>query len=105
MTFFRSGTSAIGRGLGQVRSAAGRLASYAAFWLKAFHQPAIDLTLRTHTGLTTRIIESPGLSLSQEDLDGLVSQLRTVAGKTLPAISPMASSPASASGCRAPSSR
>jgi len=41
--------------------------------------------LRTHAGLTTRIVESPGLSLAQADLDELVSQLRTVAGKTLPA--------------------
>src|SRR5262245_10943787 len=85
MASFSSGNSTIRHGLRQIRSAAGRLASYAAFWLKAFHQPAIDLTLRTHTGLTTRIVESPGLSLSQADLDGLVSHLRTVAGKTLPA--------------------
>jgi hypothetical protein len=85
MASFWIGNSASGHAWAQVRSAAGRLASYAAFWLKAFHQPAIDLTLRTHAGLTTRIIESPGLSLSQVDLDELVSQLRTVAGKTLPA--------------------
>ena len=45
----------------------------------------IDLTLRTHAGLTTRIVESPGLSLPQAELDELVTQLRTVAGKTLPA--------------------
>lgn len=85
MASFSSGNSAIRHGLRQIRSAAGRLASYAAFWLKAFHQPAIDLTLRTHTGLSTRIVESPGLSLSEGDLDELVAQLRTVAGKTLPA--------------------
>ena len=35
--------------------------------------------------LTTRIVESPGRSLSQADLDQLVAHLRTVAGKTLPA--------------------
>ena len=80
-----SGNSAIRHGLGQVRSAAGRLRSYGAFWLKAFRKSAIDLTLRTHAGLTTRIVESPGRSLSQDDLDELVSQLRIVAGKTLPA--------------------
>jgi hypothetical protein len=85
MAFFWSGNSGTRHGLRQVRSAAGRLGSYAAFWLKAFHQPAIDLTLRTHAGLTTRIVESPGLALSQSQLDELVSQLRTVAGKTLPA--------------------
>lgn len=84
MALFRSGNSAIS-GLKQARSAAGRLGSYAAFWLKAFHQPAIDLSLRTHAGLVTRIVESPGLSLSQDDLDSLVADLRTVAGKTLPA--------------------
>ena len=82
MVPFWSGISAI---LAQVRSAAGRLRGYVTFWLKAFQQPAIDLTLRTHAGLTTRIIESPGLSLAQADLDELVSHLRTVAGKTLPA--------------------
>jgi hypothetical protein len=72
-------------GLAQVRGAVGRLSGHAAFWLKAFSQQTIDLTLRTHTGMTTRIVESPGLSLSQPDLDALVADLRTVAGKTLPA--------------------
>lgn len=74
-----------GAGLAQVRGAVGRLSGHGVFWLKAFSQPTIDLTLRTHTGLTTRIVESPGLSLSQPDLDALVADLRTVAGKTLPA--------------------
>src|SRR5882724_2436590 len=69
----------------RIRSAVARLRGYAAFWLKAFSQENIDLTLRTHAGLTTRIVESPGRSLSQDDLDELVSQLRIVAGKTLPA--------------------
>src|SRR4029077_4796747 len=41
--------------------------------------------LHTHAGLRTRIVESPGLSLSQPELEGLVSQLRLVAGKTLAA--------------------
>ena len=36
-------------------------------------------------GWQTRIVESPGLSLSQDELDALVAQLRTIAGKTLPA--------------------
>jgi hypothetical protein len=62
-----------------------RLRGHAGFWLKAFSRGAIDLTLRTHTGLRTRIVESPGLSLAQDELDELVAQLRTVAGKTLPA--------------------
>jgi hypothetical protein len=87
MASFRSGLSAIrrGQGLAQARSAIARLRGHAAFWLKAFSQPTIDLTLRTHTGLRTRIIESPGLSLSQDELDELVAQLRSVAAKTLPA--------------------
>jgi hypothetical protein len=85
MASFWSGNSTIRHGLGQLRSAAGRLRSYGAFWLKAFSQETIDLTLRTHTGLQTRIVESPGLSLPQQDLDQLVADLRTIAGKTLPA--------------------
>jgi hypothetical protein len=70
---------------GRTRSAIGRLRGGAAFWWKAFSQSPIDLTLRTHAGLTTRIVESPGHSLSESDLDHLVSQLRVVASKTLPA--------------------
>ncbi|MBR0790386.1 hypothetical protein JQ631_15005 [Bradyrhizobium manausense] len=68
-----------------LREVAGRLPGYASFWLKAFAQPAIDLALRTHPGHVTRIVESPGLSLSHDELDHLVAQLRTVAAKTLPA--------------------
>ncbi|MGH6709848.1 MAG: hypothetical protein ACREEK_12840, partial [Bradyrhizobium sp.] len=85
MTSFGSGNSAIRHGLGQIGAAAVRLRNYGAFWLKAFSQETIDLTLRTHAGLLTRIVESPGLSLSQQDLDQLVADLRTIAGKTLPA--------------------
>ena len=79
--------AASGNGQNQprVRSAIGRLSGYAAFWFKAFAQPTIDLVLRTHPGHLTRIVESPGLSLSQDELDRLVAQLRTVAAKTLPA--------------------
>ena len=69
----------------QIISAIGRLRGIAAFWWKAFSQPTIDLTLRTNAGLVTRIVESPGRSLSQSELEKLVSQLRIVAGKTLPA--------------------
>ena len=68
-----------------LREAAGRLRGYASFWLNAFAQPAIDLALRTHPGHVTRIVESPGLSLPQDELDHLVAQLRIVAAKTLPA--------------------
>ena len=69
----------------QIRSAVGKLRSHATFWLKAFVQPTIDLTLRTHEGLTTRIVESPGKALGEDELERLVAQLRVVAGKTLPA--------------------
>src|ERR1700716_764821 len=68
----------------QFRSAIGRLRGHAAFWLKALSQPSIDLSLRTHAGLSTRIVESPGLSLSEVELEALVAQLRVVAAKTLP---------------------
>jgi len=73
------------RGFRRVRSALGRVGNYAAFWLSAFAQPTIDLTLRTHAGFTTRIIESPGRSLPQAELCELMAQLRMVAAKTLPA--------------------
>jgi hypothetical protein len=69
----------------RIRSAIGRLRGVAAFWWNAFSQPTIDLTLRTHSGLVTRIVESPGRSLSEGELEQLMSQLRIVAGKTLPA--------------------
>src|SRR5882724_4205997 len=87
MAFFRSGLSAIRRGEGllQAFAALARLRGYAGFWLKAFSQTNIDLTLRTHTGLRTRIVESPGLSLGEAELEEFVAQLQTVAGKTLPA--------------------
>src|SRR5882757_672905 len=73
-----------GQSGGQFRSAIGRLRGHAAFWLKALSQPSIDLTLRTHARLITRIVESPGLSLSERELEARVAQLRIVAAKTLP---------------------
>ena len=74
----------LGRSGVQTRSALARLRGHTGFWLKALSQPSIDLTLRTHAGLSTRIVESPGLSLSEAELEALVSQLRIVAAKTLP---------------------
>ena len=70
---------------GRARSAVARLRGHAGFWWKALSQPQIDLTLRTHAGQLTRIVESPGLSLSEAELEALVAQLRIVAAKTLPA--------------------
>ena len=69
--------------LGKAGTALAWLPGHAAFWLKALTQPTIDITLRTHAGLSTRIVESPGISLPPEELAELVAQLRTVAAKTL----------------------
>jgi hypothetical protein len=69
----------------QIGSAIERLRGTAAFWWNAFSQSSIDLTLRTHAGLVTRIVESPGRSLSKAELEALMAQLRIVASKTLPA--------------------
>ena len=68
-----------------MRSAIARVRSYAAVSFRAFGRADIDLALRTHPGLVTRIVERPGLSLPPGELDELLMQLRTVAGKTLPA--------------------
>ena len=81
MASFSSGNSVIRHAFGQVRSAAASLAGYGVFWLKALRQPTIDLTLRTHAGLITRIVETPGLSLSETELGELVSQLRAARGR------------------------
>lgn len=70
---------------GRARTAAARLRGHAGFWWQALSQPSIDLTLRTHAGLITRIVESPGLSLPEAELESLVAQLRIVAAGTLPA--------------------
>jgi hypothetical protein len=77
-------TSRMASSFTKLRAAAAGLMGHAAFWLKALSQPTIDLTLRTHAGLRTRIVEQPGLSLGKSELDALVSQLRIVAAKTLP---------------------
>jgi hypothetical protein len=54
------------------------------FWWRALSQPTIDLSLRIHAGLRTRIVESPGQVLSDDALGVLVAQLREVAARTLP---------------------
>src|SRR5579859_5264773 len=76
--------SRMGHGFTKLRAAIAALREHANFWPKALSQPTIDLTLRTHAGLSTRIVEQPGLSLPAAELDALLSQLRIVAAKTLP---------------------
>lgn len=53
------------------------------FWLKALTAPTLDLTLATHRGLVTRIVERPGAVLDDEALAAVVDQLRAVASRTL----------------------
>jgi hypothetical protein len=86
MASFWNGISASrgGESLAKARAAVARLRGHVGFWLKALSQPTIDLSLRTHAGLRTRIVEAPGLSLPPAELEALVSQLRTIAAKTLP---------------------
>lgn len=79
-----SATSQTGGCFAKLRAAASGMRRHADFWLKALSQPTIDLTLRTHVGLRTRIVEFPGLSLPSAELHALVAQLRIIAGKTLP---------------------
>ncbi|MGJ4998030.1 hypothetical protein ACQR0Z_26650 [Bradyrhizobium sp. HKCCYLS3077] len=55
------------------------------FWITALGQEAMDLSLRTHADLRTRIVESPGATLDDAALAALVADLRAIAGKTLPA--------------------
>jgi hypothetical protein len=52
-------------------------------WLRVFKHSALDVTLRTHPGLSTRIIERPGATLDDAGLEQLVEQLRQVVGRTL----------------------
>src|SRR3954451_3049484 len=66
-------------------AAARRIRDNVGFWLTALGQEAMDLSLRTHADLRTRIVESPGTTLDDAALAALVADLRTVAGKTLPA--------------------
>ena len=70
--------------LGQVRSAAGRLRGYGVFWLKALRQPTIDLTHSHPYRIDHAHRRKPRPVAFRSRLDELVSQLRTVAAKTLP---------------------
>jgi GNAT superfamily N-acetyltransferase len=52
-------------------------------WLPVLKRSALDITLATPPGLSTRIIERPGATLDDEPLAALVAQLRTIARRTL----------------------
>ncbi|MGC2778320.1 MAG: hypothetical protein WA418_22070 [Bradyrhizobium sp.] len=69
----------------KIVAATRRIRDNLAFWLTALGQEAMDLSLRTHAEFRTRIVESPGTTLDDAALAALVTDLRTIAGKTLPA--------------------
>ncbi len=52
-------------------------------FVRALFQPRLDLTLSTGKHFETRIVERPGLWMSQEELASLSADLVTVASKTL----------------------
>lgn len=54
-------------------------------FLKASRQKHMDLTLSVPGGRQVRILERPGLWMAPDALDALGADLRSVAGKTLPA--------------------
>ncbi len=52
-------------------------------FVRALFQPRLDLTLATGIDFETRIVERPGLWMSQDELSSLSEDLVTVASKTL----------------------
>lgn len=52
-------------------------------WWRMLASPRLDLTLATHSGLTTRIVGRPGLILDDAELEQLVASLKAIAGRTL----------------------
>lgn len=54
-------------------------------WLRGLLQTHLDLTLSPAKGVTTRIVDRPGLWMSRERLNALVTDVRAVAHETLPA--------------------
>lgn len=53
-------------------------------WYKAVTQDYLDLSLRPTSDLTARIVEKPGLWMSQSEIDTLLGDLRRIARATLP---------------------
>jgi len=85
MASWWSGIITSRRGIGGRRSGSSRrLSGNAWSVVKALSQANIDITLRTHPGLRTRIVESPSLTLSPPERERLLAQLRSVAARTLP---------------------
>lgn len=54
-------------------------------WWRMLASPRLDLTLATHSGLTTRIVGRPGAILGDAELGQLVTDLKTIAARTLAA--------------------
>lgn len=53
-------------------------------WYKALTQDYLDLNLRPTSDVTARIVERPGLWMSQQEVDALLGDLRQIARTTLP---------------------
>lgn len=54
-------------------------------WLRGLLQTHLDLTLTPSPGVTTRIVDRPGLWMAPEQLGALVADIRAIARETLPA--------------------
>lgn len=52
-------------------------------WYKALTQDYLDLSLRPNSEVMARIVERPGLRMKPEDRDRLLTDLRTIARRTL----------------------
>lgn len=53
-------------------------------WYKALTQDHLDVTMRTGSSMIARIIERPGVWMSEPDIDRLLADVRAVARTTLP---------------------
>ncbi len=51
---------------------------------KTLTQDYLDLRLRTGAAISTRIVERPGAWMAERDIEALLSDLRTIAQRTLP---------------------
>lgn len=53
-------------------------------WFQSFHQKYLDISIKTSNDHITRIVERPGLWMTQDELDDLSGNLKTIASNTLP---------------------